>query len=65
MASLLDAVARIDAVAPMRVDGEIIFADGAAANWRELRGNAEQVILKTPAGLALASRAQVAQMLEP
>jgi phosphoribosyl-dephospho-CoA transferase len=62
--SLLDAIARIDGVAPMRVDGEIIFADGAAANWRELRGLAAQVILKTSAGLALASRAQVAQRLD-
>ncbi|WP_176464001.1 malonate decarboxylase holo-[acyl-carrier-protein] synthase [Bordetella genomosp. 11] len=65
LASLLDAVARTDAAAPMRVDGEVIFADGTAANWRELRGDASQVILKTPAGLALASRAQVAHMLEP
>lgn len=64
MASLMDAIARADEVAPMRVDGEIIFADGTAANWRELRGQAAQVILKTSAGLTLTSRADVAQLLD-
>lgn len=64
MATLLDAIARTDTVAPMRVDGEIIFADGAAANWRELHGRAAQVILKTSTGLTLTSRVHVAQMLD-
>jgi phosphoribosyl-dephospho-CoA transferase len=34
---LLDGIDGIERSAPMRIDGEIVFADGAAANWRELR----------------------------
>jgi phosphoribosyl-dephospho-CoA transferase len=37
LASLLDGVEGIERSAPMRIDGEVVFADGAAANWRELR----------------------------
>ena len=35
-ASLLDGLARIDAEAPMRLDGEILLPDGGGAQWREL-----------------------------
>lgn len=34
--SVLDGFTRIDAQAPMRLDGEILLADGFAVNWREL-----------------------------
>jgi phosphoribosyl-dephospho-CoA transferase len=34
---LLDGIDGIERSAPIRIDGEIVFADGAAANWRELR----------------------------
>jgi phosphoribosyl-dephospho-CoA transferase len=37
IASLLDGIARIERAAPMRIDGEIVFRQGAAANWPELR----------------------------
>ena len=33
---LLDSLARIDAQAPMRLDGEIILPDGGGVHWREL-----------------------------
>lgn len=35
--SLLAGIAGIERTAPMRIDGEIVFADGSAVNWRELR----------------------------
>jgi hypothetical protein len=37
LALLLDGIDGIEHSAPMRIDGEIVFADGVAANWRELR----------------------------
>jgi phosphoribosyl-dephospho-CoA transferase len=36
IAGLLAGIAQIDRTAPMHIDGEIIFSQGAAANWREL-----------------------------
>jgi phosphoribosyl-dephospho-CoA transferase len=62
-ASLLNTIAHTDAASPMRLDGEIVFADGAAANWRELHSNAAHVILKTSSALTLVDRARIAQML--
>jgi phosphoribosyl-dephospho-CoA transferase len=49
---LLDGIAQIEASAPMRIDGEVVFSDGAAANWRELhnalaREEAAEVLIKT------------------
>ena len=35
--SLLDGLARIEATAPMRLDGEILLPDGGGVHWRELR----------------------------
>lgn len=32
---LLDGIARIEAGAPMRLDGEVLLPDGAGLNWRE------------------------------
>ncbi len=40
-ASLLDGLARIDAGAPMRLDGEILLPDGGGVQWRELHGAPE------------------------
>lgn len=34
--TLLDGLARIDATAPMRLDGEILLPDGGGVQWREL-----------------------------
>lgn len=37
-ARFLDGLAAIEAEAPMRLDGEIVLADGFGVNWRELHG---------------------------
>jgi phosphoribosyl-dephospho-CoA transferase len=50
---LADRVARIDAAAPMRIDGEFIRADGAAVNWREFHEQSSEVLVKTLDGVAL------------
>jgi phosphoribosyl-dephospho-CoA transferase len=34
--SLLAGIAAIERIAPMRIDGEVVFPDGSAVNWREL-----------------------------
>src|SRR5262249_43923052 len=63
MAKLLQRIAQIERVAPMRIDGEIIFQDGAAANWRELYkalredGRAEILIKTTQFNHAIARTA--------
>lgn len=46
-------LARIEASAPMRVDGELIRHDGAAANWRELQAGARDILVKTVSDVAL------------
>jgi phosphoribosyl-dephospho-CoA transferase len=56
IANLLRGIAQIERVAPMRIDGEIVFPQGAAANWRELHkaldadGPAE-ILIKTMGGV--------------
>lgn len=51
--SLVDDLARIEANAPMRLDGELIREDGAAANWRELFRRDDEIIVKTAFGVCL------------
>jgi phosphoribosyl-dephospho-CoA transferase len=51
------ATARIEADAPMRLDGELI-RDGSAVNWRELHRGAREVLVKTIAGVTLIDTAQ-------
>ena len=34
--SLLAGIAAVERIAPMRIDGEVVFSDGGAVNWREL-----------------------------
>lgn len=41
-------LARIDGLAPMRIDGELIRRDGAAVNWREFHTGAREVLVKSP-----------------
>lgn len=50
---LADEVAYIAADAPMRLDGELIRADGAAVNWRELHAGATELLVKTVADIRL------------
>ncbi len=52
--ALLQGLARIEAAAPGRLDGELINAKtGMAANWRELHSGADQILVKSLEGVAL------------
>ncbi|MEK2601271.1 malonate decarboxylase holo-[acyl-carrier-protein] synthase [Burkholderia arboris] len=53
LAALLDGLAAIDARAPMRIDGELLRADGAGVNWRELHARLPDVAVKTAIGVEL------------
>ena len=54
--ALLANIAAVDAEAPMRLDGELVRTDGAAANWRELALGADEVLVKRLDGVAIAPR---------
>ncbi len=49
-------LAQIQLVSPMRLDGEFVRGDGAAANWREFRSNARDILIKSLAGAAFVDR---------
>jgi phosphoribosyl-dephospho-CoA transferase len=53
---LLEAIAAIEADAPMRLDGELVRRDGAAANWRELASRSDDVLVKRLDGVSLQRR---------
>ncbi len=40
--SLLVGITEAERLAPMRIDGEVVFPDGNAVNWRELRNALNQ-----------------------
>jgi phosphoribosyl-dephospho-CoA transferase len=44
---LTTGLAAIEASAPIRLDGELVRADGAAVNWRELHAGAREILIKT------------------
>lgn len=57
--SLLLRIAKIEEASPVRIDGEIVFPDGRAVNWRELHNALRQdaqaeVLVKTLDRVALA-----------
>ncbi|MGY2048371.1 malonate decarboxylase holo-[acyl-carrier-protein] synthase [Methylobacterium sp. JK268] len=58
---LLDGIAAIDARAPMRLDGEILLADGGGANWRELHAAApgDTVLVKHRDRIALCAASAI------
>ena len=56
--ALLRRIAMIAAAAPMRIDGELIRDDGAAAHWRELFDGVSEVLVKRMAGIAPMGRAE-------
>jgi phosphoribosyl-dephospho-CoA transferase len=58
VAPLIDGLAEIETKAPMRLDGELVRADGAAANWRELRAAPAEVLVKTLDGISLQPSAE-------
>jgi phosphoribosyl-dephospho-CoA transferase len=53
VAPLIGGLAEIEAKAPMRLDGEVVRADGAAANWRELRAAPLEILVKSLDGISL------------
>jgi phosphoribosyl-dephospho-CoA transferase len=53
----LDDLASIDARAPVRLDGELVDADGAGANWRELHAGGAELAVKTAGQVLLRARA--------
>ena len=58
MPSLVFSIAEIQRDAPVRIDGEVIFPDGGAVNWRELwnayrAGDRARVLAKMMEGVRL------------
>ncbi|WP_323123051.1 malonate decarboxylase holo-[acyl-carrier-protein] synthase [Burkholderia alba] len=53
LTALLDGLAALDARAPMRIDGELVRADGAGVNWRELQTGMGEVAVKTATEVVL------------
>jgi phosphoribosyl-dephospho-CoA transferase len=51
-------VAAIEAMAPMRIDGELMRDDAVAVNWREYHAGARQVLAKRIDGVSLIDRQQ-------
>ncbi|MDA9526929.1 MULTISPECIES: malonate decarboxylase holo-[acyl-carrier-protein] synthase [unclassified Bradyrhizobium] len=49
-------VAAIENEAPMRIDGELMRADGAAVNWRELHGGGSELLVKSIGSVILLGR---------
>jgi phosphoribosyl-dephospho-CoA transferase len=67
VASLLAGVAAIERQAPMRIDGEVVFADGSAANWRELHyalkgERSREILVKRNDGIRLLNVVQLPNM---
>jgi len=65
--SLVSGLAKIQSDAPMRIDGEIIFPDGGAVHWQELRnarqtGHEAGVLAKTMEGVRLFDAASLPGM---
>ncbi len=53
---VIRALARIEATAPMRLDGEFVREDGGAANWREFLGTGRDVMVKSLGGAGFVDR---------
>ncbi|OPY98771.1 phosphoribosyl-dephospho-CoA transferase [Bradyrhizobium sacchari] len=51
-------VAMIETDAPMRLDGELMGAGGAAVNWREFHGGASELLVKNIDSVGLLGRHQ-------
>ncbi|HTH96740.1 MAG TPA: malonate decarboxylase holo-[acyl-carrier-protein] synthase [Stellaceae bacterium] len=54
--TLLAGLAAIEAEAPMRLDGELVRADGVAVHWRELHQGVAEIMAKTPVAIVLMKR---------
>ncbi|PPQ21274.1 malonate decarboxylase holo-[acyl-carrier-protein] synthase [Bradyrhizobium sp. AC87j1] len=49
-------LAAIESQAPMRLDGELMRAEGAAVNWREFQAGASEILVKSIEGVTLRDR---------
>jgi len=58
-ARLVAALARIDADAPMRLDGEIVTLMGLAVQWREYASDAAELLAKAADGNRMIGRAEM------
>ncbi len=58
-ARLVAALVRIDAEAPMRLDGEIVTPTGLAVQWREFASDAPEMLAKTADGNRMIARTEV------
>lgn len=58
-ARLVAALARIDAGAPMRLDGEIVTPMGLAVQWRELASDAPELLAKAADGNRMIARTEL------
>ncbi|SFN82265.1 malonate decarboxylase holo-[acyl-carrier-protein] synthase [Sphingomonas sp. OK281] len=58
-ARLAAALVRIDAEAPMRLDGEIVTPTGLAVQWREFASDAPEVLAKTANGNWMTARTEL------
>jgi phosphoribosyl-dephospho-CoA transferase len=56
-ALLVEGLLRLDAGGPVRLDGELELADGAAVNWRELANQGGKLLVKTMDGVEVRTRA--------
>jgi phosphoribosyl-dephospho-CoA transferase len=67
-ASLVEGLLQLDASSPVRLDGEIELADGAAVNWRELgqtvANSTAEVLVKTMDGVEVRTRAALFRSAE-
>jgi len=62
--SLLAGIASAELTAPMRIDGEVIFSDGGAVNWRELHNALShhepvEILIKSMGGVRLVDAARL------
>ena len=58
-ARLVTALARIDAVAPMRLDGEVVTPMGLAVQWREFASDAPEMLAKAVDGNRMVARTEM------
>lgn len=58
-AARLAPIARIDAAAPMRLDGEFVTPAGLAVQWREWASDASEMLVKAMDGNRMVARAAV------
>jgi phosphoribosyl-dephospho-CoA transferase len=53
LGAFLTGLAQIETEAPMRLDGELLRADGAGVNWREVHAGAAELALKSNTDVTL------------